>query len=210
MRSCSVPRALTTMIGVPIPSSRAPLDHAPAVDSGSIRSRTQTSGRSKRSRVETELPARDPQRVEARGAQMVVSYEPDAARARPERKETAEAMASGTSLEISSEGAERSCSEFWDWVGYYPSSFAAIGAIGIGGGLMAHGIAAAARWRDVARASGEQHTAQAGVGAETVGGAAGAALGILSLLGVLPMILLPVSAIVLGVTLAFAAPHSRA
>src|SRR3954449_6329086 len=56
MRSCSVPRAETTTIGVPIPSARAVSISFQPSSSGSIRSRTHTSGFSKRSRARPSSP----------------------------------------------------------------------------------------------------------------------------------------------------------
>src|SRR4051795_3097318 len=55
-RSCSVPRAETTTIGVPIPSARAVSISFHPSSSGSIRSSTQTSGFSKRSRASPSSP----------------------------------------------------------------------------------------------------------------------------------------------------------
>src|SRR5918992_3369449 len=56
MRSCSVPRALTTTIGVPIPSARASSISRHPSTRGSIRSTTQTSGRSNRRRASPASP----------------------------------------------------------------------------------------------------------------------------------------------------------
>ena len=55
-RSCSVPRAETTTIGVPIPSPRAVSISRHPSTPGSIRSSTQTSGCSKRSRASPDSP----------------------------------------------------------------------------------------------------------------------------------------------------------
>jgi hypothetical protein len=93
--------------------------------------------------------------------------------------------------------------------GYLPLYLTAIATIAIGGALLAHGAAVAARWNDtVARAGDQSERVElvGGMSSEVLGGAAGIALGILALANVMPMVLLPVAAIVLGGSILFAAP----
>ena len=85
-----------------------------------------------------------------------------------------------------------------------------IATIVVGGAIFVHGISVAARWRqtiEAFRAEREQEVVVGGgVGSETFGGAAGVVLGILALAGTLPMVLLPVAAIVLGAAVFLAGP----
>ncbi|MGE5186650.1 MAG: hypothetical protein ACM31C_31565 [Acidobacteriota bacterium] len=93
--------------------------------------------------------------------------------------------------------------------GYLPFYLTAIATIGIGGALLAHGAAVAARWNEtVARVGDESERVElvGGMSSEVFGGAAGVTLGILALANVLPMVLLPVAAIVLGGSILLAAP----
>jgi hypothetical protein len=137
------------------------------------------------------------------------SAEPETAARRasetPRRTETAEIQTGGTSLELVGGGGAVVLG-ILGLVGVYPAAFAEIAAIAAGGGLLAHGIATTLRWRDAYRRAGDDTVVAAGIGSEAVGGAAGAALGILALIGVVLMVLMPVSAIVLGAALLFAAP----
>jgi hypothetical protein len=75
----------------------------------------------------------------------------------------------------------------------------AIATIAAGAGLFFHGAAAASRWKRTNESS-------AGVGVEGLGGAGGIVLGILSLIGIVPMVLLPVAAIVLGAAVLLSGP----
>ncbi len=91
--------------------------------------------------------------------------------------------------------------------GILPVQLAAVGAIALGGGLLFEGGAIAARYTKLVPHMGESwvNLAELGGGmtAEFMGGAAAMLLGILALLGVAPMILLPVTALVFGGTLVF-------
>jgi hypothetical protein len=89
-------------------------------------------------------------------------------------------------------------------LGLYPATFAKICAIAVGAGLVSHGMSATASKRR--SAAGERHGVRADLGGEAIGGAAGAVLGILALFGILPAILMPVSAIVLGGSMLLGAP----
>ncbi|MGE5186644.1 MAG: hypothetical protein ACM31C_31535 [Acidobacteriota bacterium] len=94
--------------------------------------------------------------------------------------------------------------------GYLPAYLTAIATIGIGGALLAHGAAVAARWNDtVARVHDETERVElvGGMSSEVLGGAAGIALGIIALANVLPMVLIPVATIVLGGSILLAAPE---
>jgi hypothetical protein len=76
--------------------------------------------------------------------------------------------------------------------GTIPATLAAITAIVLGAALLARGSSVAARF---SRLFGDREFA---IGGEFFGGAAIIVLGVLSLLGMVPTVLLPVSAIVLG------------
>jgi hypothetical protein len=83
-----------------------------------------------------------------------------------------------------------------------PMYMAAIATIALGVALLALGGAVASQWsklvRETSGARAAPNVELGGVGAETFGGAAGVVLGILSLLGILPMILLPIALLVFG------------
>jgi hypothetical protein len=108
---------------------------------------------------------------------------PTAVRVEPETS-TAGVMTGGASLEAVG-GAGAIVLSVLGLAGYLPFLMTAIATIAAGGGLLIHGLAASSRWRR-------------SLGTEALGGAAGVALGILSLVGVMPFVLLPVAAIVLG------------
>lgn len=132
-------------------------------------------------------------------------YSPSTRSSTQMHEQTAEAQTGGTALEVVGGGGAVVLG-ILGLLGVYPAAFAEIGAIGVGGGLLAHGIATAARWRDVSRRAGATNVVGFGIGGEALAGAGGAALGILALVGVLPMTLMAVSAIVLGAGVLFAAP----
>jgi hypothetical protein len=79
---------------------------------------------------------------------------------------------------------------------------AAIAAIVIGAGFLIAGSAIAARFDDLRRvmypAGTELRQVRGGLSIETMGGIAGVALGILALLGLIPLTLLAIAAIVFG------------
>jgi len=94
--------------------------------------------------------------------------------------------------------------------GYLPFYMTAISAIAVGAGMLVHGVTVAARWRDTIerfrRERNEELAFAGGIGTETVGGACGVVLGILALANVMPGVLLPVAAIVLGASALLAGP----
>lgn len=131
-------------------------------------------------------------------------------------KTTTEVMLGGSSVEAIGGGAAVVLA-ILGLAGYLPVYMAAICTIAIGGALLAHGGAAAARWRDTLRRLDRgrfQETEVAGgIGTEVFGGAAGIVLGILALANMMPNVLLPVAAIVFGGSLLFggaAAPQLSA
>ena len=89
--------------------------------------------------------------------------------------------------------------------GVLPLYFAAIAVIAVGVGLLSEGGAIAARYNDLLWEAKAAHldnrSLGSGMAAESVAGVAGIALGILALVGVDPMVLLPVAAIVFGAAL---------
>lgn len=86
--------------------------------------------------------------------------------------------------------------------GMLPVTLAAIATIAVGVALLAQGGAAAARWsrlvRDVSHRPDERFELAGGLGAEVVSGAAGIVLGVLALLGLSPLVLLPVALLAFG------------
>jgi hypothetical protein len=95
----------------------------------------------------------------------------------PRRTGSVEAQVGGASLEVIG-GAGAGVLGILGLLGYCPATFAKIAAIAVGAALLIHGIATTARWRNAYRRAGQGHVAQAGIGSEAVGGAAGAVLGI--------------------------------
>jgi hypothetical protein len=93
--------------------------------------------------------------------------------------------------------------------GLYPMILTAIAVIAAGAGFLFQGAAAAARISSLAREVHTEHpeaTMETGLSAEIVGGLGGIVLGILALVGVVPVTLLSISAIVFGGTLLFGSP----
>jgi len=86
-------------------------------------------------------------------------------------------------------------------IGLLPTVLGAISAIAVGIGLFLGGgvIAARSKQLDIGlRGQNERRQILGGLGVEALAGASGAVLGLLSLLGIAPVTLLAVSAIVLG------------
>lgn len=114
---------------------------------------------------------------------------------------TKEVITGGASLEALG-GAGAAVLAIIGLSGYLPFYMTAISVIAVGGAMLVHGLSVAARWNDTIerfrREKGEEVAVSGGIGTEAVGGAAGVVLGILSLASILPGVLLPVSAIVLG------------
>jgi hypothetical protein len=93
--------------------------------------------------------------------------------------------------------------------GVFPMILTAIAVIAAGAGLLFQGAAAAARVASLAHEVHGGHPDAAmgtGLSAEIVGGLGGIVLGILALVGVVPLPLLAISAIVFGGTLLFGSP----
>lgn len=89
--------------------------------------------------------------------------------------------------------------------GYRPVTMGAIAASALGLALLAQGGALAAGSQHVTNPDGERKEA-VGIGTEVVAGVAGFALGVLALFGVVPLVLLPVAAIVSGAALLLGGP----
>jgi hypothetical protein len=126
-----------------------------------------------------------------------------------DEKVTVATMTGGAGLEVIGGGAAVVLAII-GLAGYLPMYMTAIATIAIGGGLLAHGAAAAARWNDTMQRAAADRNERVGVtsglGAEVFGGAGAIALGILALAGVIPMTLLAVSAIVVGGAILIGAP----
>lgn len=124
-------------------------------------------------------------------------------------KVTAAALTGGSALELLGGGAAVVLAII-GLSGFLPVYMTAIATIAIGGALLAHGAAAAARYQDTVRRAaasrGQQIEVIGGLGSEVFGGAAGIALGILALANVIPFVLLAVAAIVLGGSILLGAP----
>ena len=119
---------------------------------------------------------------------------------------TARVVAGGSSLEVIG-GAGAAVLAVIGLAGGLPGYMAAIATIAIGGALVAQGGAIAARWSEVMHEldGGQYERIEVGGGmsAEMLGGAAGIALGILALVGVMPLVLLAVAAIVFAGSVLF-------
>ena len=124
-----------------------------------------------------------------------------------ERVVGAATMTGGSSLELIG-GAGAVVLAIIGLAGYWPLYMAAIATIAIGGALLAHGAAASARVASTLRdISGRDRVELgSGLGGEVLGGAAGVTLGILALVGIAPMVLLSVAAIVVGGAILIGAP----
>lgn len=90
--------------------------------------------------------------------------------------------------------------------GALPGYMASVGVILVGVAFLAQGGATAARWSRIVEETrsydwGNRTDLGGGLSAEIFGGAAGVVLGVLALLGILPVVLIPVSLIVFGGTL---------
>ena len=86
-------------------------------------------------------------------------------------------------------------------IGVFPLTMAAIATIAIGAAILLEGGAIAARMRLAADGMETRRTIGGGVSAEMLGGGAGVVLGVLALVGLLPLVLLPIAVLVYGATL---------
>lgn len=122
-----------------------------------------------------------------------------------EEKATQTQIASGSSFELFA-GTLGAVAAVAGIANYFPIYMAAIATIAIGFALLAQGGTLAARWQNAEHIPSTERTEALGIGTEVIGGFAGFALGVMALLGVVPMILLPVAAIVVGAALLFGGP----
>jgi len=121
---------------------------------------------------------------------------------------TTAAITSGSSLELLG-GAAAVVLAIIGLTGFMPGTMTAIATIVIGGALLVHGAAVAARWKEaqqVAIERNERFELAGGLGSEVLGGATAVVLGILALANIVPLTLLAVAAIVLGGSIMFGAP----
>jgi hypothetical protein len=129
-------------------------------------------------------------------------------------KSTAQIVTGGSTIELIA-GAGAATLGVLGLAGMLPVLFVTISCIAIGGGLMFAGGSIAAKYQDILGSTGGRHETSnlaetgGGISAETIGGAAGAALGILALVGIEPAILTSVAIIVLGGALMFGAGAVR-
>jgi hypothetical protein len=90
-------------------------------------------------------------------------------------------------------------------VGLLSQEMAAIAAIGIGAALVLEGLAIATRFSDLVSQAGKSLSDTAklggGMGAEFLGGVGGGILGLLALLGIVPMTLTAIALIIFGASL---------
>jgi len=97
--------------------------------------------------------------------------------------------------------------------GVYPTYLGPITAIVVGGGLLLQGVSVAARTSALIREAGDTGLTEAELGggmtAEMLGGVAGITLGILALVGVVPVALLSVAVLVFGAALLLGAAANR-
>lgn len=126
-----------------------------------------------------------------------------------EEKISAATLAGGSSLELIG-GGGAAVLAIIGLAGRLPFYMTTIATIAIGGALLAHGAAVTARWTDTMRRAAQDRAEQVeiggGAGSEFLGGAAAIVLGIIALAGVMPLVLLPVAAIIVGGTILLGAP----
>ena len=115
------------------------------------------------------------------------------------------AIASGSSFELFA-GVIGAAVAITGIAGYFPVYMGAIALIAVGFALLAQGGTLAARWQHAEHIAASERKEAVGIGTEVLGGFAGIALGVLALLAVVPLVLLPVGAIVLGAALLFGGP----
>jgi hypothetical protein len=124
----------------------------------------------------------------------------------PDRDTSAKVVSGGSGAELIG-GAGALVLAIIGLAGILPRYMAGIAALAIGAGLLLQGVAIAARYASLRAETGGGKTGaqelSAGMTTEMIGGCAGIVLGILALLGVVPLTLLSVAAIVFGGTLLF-------
>ncbi len=126
-----------------------------------------------------------------------------------EREETARTVMGGSTVE-SLGGIGAMVLAILALVGVLPFYLAAIATIAAGAGLLVQGSAVAARYSELRFETATREPVQlaelvGGVSIETLGGIAGVALGILALVGVVPMTLVSIAVLVFGGTLVMGA-----
>jgi hypothetical protein len=136
--------------------------------------------------------------------EVIFHADPEATRTTTEHT-TSIVATSGSSLETLG-GAGAVVLAIIALAGYLPFTLTTIACIAVGGAVVAHGSTVAARWNATFGSGAERTVAAGGLGSEVLGGLGGITLGILALVGVLPMLLLPIAAIVLGGAVLFGAP----
>lgn len=98
-------------------------------------------------------------------------------------------------------------------VGLFPVMLASIACIAVGGAFFIAASAVASKWKSLHQRAGSSRKAEGvfgGLGIEGIAGLGGVALGILALIGVAPLLLLPIAEIVLGGAALFGATsHAR-
>lgn len=91
-------------------------------------------------------------------------------------------------------------------IGVFPVYMAAIATLGIGAALLVEGGGIATRFSQLSALNGRRRTAAmlgGGTSAEVLSGLGGITLGVLALVGIQPMVLLPIAVIVFGGGLVF-------
>ncbi|HPZ96868.1 MAG TPA: hypothetical protein PLT93_01915 [Phycisphaerae bacterium] len=113
-----------------------------------------------------------------------------------EKEKTAEVIFGGSTAEAVV-GAAAVVLAILGLANMWPGYMASIATIAVGAALLFEGGAIASRYSDLARRTGASEIG-GGVSAEILGGAAGIALGVLALLGIMPSALTPIAIIVFG------------
>ncbi len=124
-----------------------------------------------------------------------------------ERRET-EVVAAGGSLAETIAGAGAIVLSILGLVGVFPDALLGVAAIAVGAAFLLESGAIASRLNSLAGQTARTTAIEtgemgAGMTVQFAGGIAGIALGVLSLLGLTPAVLLPVAAIVFGFTLLY-------
>ncbi|AWV90266.1 hypothetical protein DN745_13370 [Bradymonas sediminis] len=124
-------------------------------------------------------------------------------------KDTAEVIAGGSMVGVVL-GAGAATLGILGLIGFMPMLFTTIGMVAVGAGLIIAGGSMGAKYSDILSSSTSDTSSGAvqaggGITAETIGGAAGVALGVLAMMGVESLTLIPVGLIVLGGAMAFGA-----
>lgn len=123
----------------------------------------------------------------------------------PVDRETADAITSGSAFELCV-AALAVAAAIVGISGIAATYMAALATMAVGFALLAQGGLLASRWNNAIRIEGRVRTEAVGIGTEVFGGLAGLALGVLAFFGVLPHVLMPIAAIVLGVALLLGGP----